>query len=227
MAPNSIIAVQAPPPAELPAGCGVEARITVVVDDGYHVQANPTNQQFLIPLRLEVKGPKGIRPGKPIYPQGQPYRLTGADDDLMTYGGTFEVVLPLQAEQSVPLGDHTLRAALHYQGCDEHSCLFPAVARFTLNARIVAPGDATPGEQETPVPDAVLNANGLPLTCANLTPLIKSTMRGMDSGRVLEVVADDPAAREGVPAWSRLTGNKLLATIEEDSQRTRFYLRKK
>lgn len=80
---------------------------------------------------------------------------------------------------------------------------------------------------DTPKSDVVLDGSGLPLTCANLTPMIKERIREMESGQVLEVLADDPAAREGVPAWSRLTGNELLATMELDENRTRFYLRKK
>ena len=80
---------------------------------------------------------------------------------------------------------------------------------------------------DTPNSDAVLDGSGLPLTCANLTPLMKERIRELESGQVLEVLADDPAAREGVPAWSRLTGNELLATVEMDADRTRFFLRKK
>jgi TusA-related sulfurtransferase len=75
-----------------------------------------------------------------------------------------------------------------------------------------------------PIPDAVLDAPGT--ACATLTPLIKATMRDLSSGQVLEVRSDDSAAREGVPAWSRLTGNPLVATVEEGAERTRFYLRK-
>ena len=78
---------------------------------------------------------------------------------------------------------------------------------------------------EIPATDDVLEADGA--TCATLTPLIQARMRELKSGSVLEVRTDDPAAREGVPAWSRLTGNELLATVEEDSEHARFYLRKK
>lgn len=77
----------------------------------------------------------------------------------------------------------------------------------------------------TPPADVVLDAAGA--TCATLTPLIKAKMRELASGQVLEVRTDEPDAREGVPAWSRLTGNALLATIEEDARQIRFYLRKK
>ena len=78
---------------------------------------------------------------------------------------------------------------------------------------------------ETPKPDAVLDAEGA--TCATITPMTKAKISELVSGAILEVRSDDPAAREGMPAWSRLTGNELLATVEEDTNRTRFYLRKK
>jgi TusA-related sulfurtransferase len=76
-----------------------------------------------------------------------------------------------------------------------------------------------------PQADAVLDAPGL--ACATLTPLIQTTIRDMVSSGVLEVRSDDPAARLGVPAWSRLTGNTLLQTVEEDALHTHFYIRKK
>ena len=80
---------------------------------------------------------------------------------------------------------------------------------------------------EAAVPDGteLLHAEGE--TCATLTPLIRAKMRELESGSVLEVRTDDPSAREGIPAWSRLTGNELVATVDEDSEHSRFYLRKK
>jgi len=78
---------------------------------------------------------------------------------------------------------------------------------------------------ETPPVDEVLDAFGA--TCATLTPMIRARIKELDSGGVLEVRTDDPSAREGVPAWSRLTGNELLASVEEGEELTRFYLRRK
>lgn len=80
-------------------------------------------------------------------------------------------------------------------------------------------------EQREPRADAVLDAPGM--ACASLTPAIRAHIRDLASGQVLEVRADDPAAREGVPAWTRLTGHELLAAVEDDAERTRFYLRRK
>lgn len=80
--------------------------------------------------------------------------------------------------------------------------------------------------EQSPFPPAaaVLHADGA--TCATLTPLIRAKIRELERGAVLEVRTDDPSSRGGIAAWSRLTGNALLAEVE-DGDRTRFYLRKK
>ena len=62
--------------------------------------------------------------------------------------------------------------------------------------------------------------------CGDLTPIIRGRLRELQSGQVLEVISQEPAAHEGIPAWSRLTGNQLVATVQE-ADRARFFLRKK
>jgi tRNA 2-thiouridine synthesizing protein A len=63
--------------------------------------------------------------------------------------------------------------------------------------------------------------------CATLTPRLKQVVRGVPSGSIVQVLTDDPSAREGVPAWCRLTGHTLVDIIEEDAHRTRFFVRVK
>ena len=64
-------------------------------------------------------------------------------------------------------------------------------------------------------------------TCAILTPAIRAKLREMEAGQVLEVRVDDPAAREDLESWSRLSGNALIAAREESSGVLRVWLRKK
>lgn len=49
----------------------------------------------------------------------------------------------------------------------------------------------------------------------------------MQASEVLMVYNDDPASREGVPAWCRLTGHTLLETKEINQTETQFYIQKK
>jgi tRNA 2-thiouridine synthesizing protein A len=77
---------------------------------------------------------------------------------------------------------------------------------------------------ESPAADAAVDLGQA--GCGDLTPLIRGRMRELQSGQVLEVISEEPAAHEGIPAWSRLTGNELIGTVREPS-RSRFFIRKK
>jgi TusA-related sulfurtransferase len=77
----------------------------------------------------------------------------------------------------------------------------------------------------TPIADKILDGAGN--ACVDLTPRIKQAISPMEQGQILEVTSDDPAAREGVPAWSRLTGHELVETVHVDDRNTRFFVKRK
>lgn len=58
--------------------------------------------------------------------------------------------------------------------------------------------------------------------CGELALLLRKELRAMDPGRVLEVVARDPAAPEDIPAWCEVTGHALLRM-----EPPRFWIRRK
>ena len=80
-------------------------------------------------------------------------------------------------------------------------------------------------------PHRTLDAPGM--ARIDLTPLIAKTMRDLQPGEVLAVRTDDPAARVGVPAWCRLTGNRLVRTsadhtnTDQPTTQTTFHIAKK
>jgi tRNA 2-thiouridine synthesizing protein A len=90
-----------------------------------------------------------------------------------------------------------------------------------------------PNESEKPMMDASsapmadVRMDLVGQDCATLTPIIAARMRQLPSGQVLEVISDDPTARSGLASWSRLTGNPLVAMVEDGPERTRYYLRRK
>ncbi len=135
--PDAVVTVHSPAPVILAQGGESQARISVVVADGYHVQATPASLEFLLPLRLQIRAKGGVRAKTPVYPPGQPYHLEGMPSDLMTYAGAFEIVVPLEASESARPGDHNLRGELRYQACDARSCRFPASVPVTVAVRVV------------------------------------------------------------------------------------------
>ncbi len=136
--PEDVVTVSVPAPVVVTTGGDAEARITVVVTDGYHIQANPASTEFFVPTKLQIRAKGGVRAGTPVYPPGQPYHLEGVPDDLMTYEGTFEIAIPLKTSDSARLGEQVLKGTIRYQACDHRSCLFPVSVPFSLPVRVVA-----------------------------------------------------------------------------------------
>ena len=106
----------------------------------------------------------------------------------------------------------------------------------TLGTAAYPPGSITE-QSENESMDAHLDASSAPTAdvrmdlvgqdCATLTPMIAAQMRQLPSGQVLEVISDDPSARSGLASWSRLTGNPMVAIVEEAPGRTRYFLQRK
>jgi tRNA 2-thiouridine synthesizing protein A len=69
------------------------------------------------------------------------------------------------------------------------------------------------------------------LDCLKLlcpVPVIKTskTVKEMQVGQVLLLLADDPGSKADMVAWAKQTGNELLG-IEEEGRTFKFYIRKK
>jgi hypothetical protein len=121
------------------AGESATLRVTVTIKPGYHVQANPVLNPALKPLLLTVQAPPSIRAGAPVYPQAKRLRLTGSDEDLVIYDGTFVLELPVSVSKDSRPGDTVFEGALRYQACDDRRCLMPRTLPVQLKLRVRAP----------------------------------------------------------------------------------------
>ncbi|UCE38542.1 MAG: sulfurtransferase TusA family protein [Thermoplasmata archaeon] len=71
--------------------------------------------------------------------------------------------------------------------------------------------------------DATLDCKGLscPMPIVKLAQKIKE----LQPGQVLELMADDPGAKQDVPAWCSRTGNELIESGEREGLLI-FYIKK-
>jgi tRNA 2-thiouridine synthesizing protein A len=85
--------------------------------------------------------------------------------------------------------------------------------------------------ESLPKPDQVLEMRHLPAAqgamCAVLTPAVKAKLSEMTAGQILEIRVNDPTAQGDIASWCRLSGNELLAGIEDSPQLVRLFVRKK
>lgn len=68
------------------------------------------------------------------------------------------------------------------------------------------------------------------LDCKGLScpmPIIKlsKAMKGLESGKVLQMIGTDPGSKTDIPAWCEKTGNEFLSMEEADGE-SKFYIKK-
>lgn len=129
-----------PAPLEIRPGSSETCRIEVRVRPGFHVQANPVLDPNLIPITLTLQAQSGVQAGAAIYPRARRFRLTGATDDLVVYGGSFVIEAPIRVAQDAAPALVQLRGSLRYQACDERVCLPPRTVPVLVPVRIVRHG---------------------------------------------------------------------------------------
>ncbi len=124
-------------PMAVAKGRPTQLAVRVKIKKGFHIQANPAAEEFLIPTTLTVKAGVGIVPGEPIYPPGIPYRLKGSKEDLLTYEDEVMIKLPVKVLDSALAGNANLTGELNFQPCDDRRCFFPRSAPVVIPVKIV------------------------------------------------------------------------------------------
>jgi uncharacterized protein YyaL (SSP411 family) len=104
--------------------------ITLVVDKGYHINANPASFEYLIPTRLAIEGLTNFRV---TYPDATVIKPKFAPDGLKVYQG--RVTLSATAPRGSVVRGKAVVGEIMVQACKEEICLPPA----TLPVAIAIP----------------------------------------------------------------------------------------
>jgi uncharacterized protein len=103
--------------------------VTLTIDPGYHVNANPASTDYLIPTKVTVAG---LENAKTTYPPAQSFKPKFSSEAISVYEG----LVPIEIE--VPAGSlATVRQSpvnIEVQACNLEVCLAPATILVHLGA---------------------------------------------------------------------------------------------
>ncbi|HEV2880794.1 MAG TPA: protein-disulfide reductase DsbD domain-containing protein [Pyrinomonadaceae bacterium] len=117
---------------EVRAGETAEASVRLAITSGYHVNANPATERFLIPTSLEVKPEAGIMVDKIVYPQPLKKKFAFAEVPLAVYEGDARITMTVRVPRDAAPGQRTLGARLRVQPCDDEKCYPPTTVETSL-----------------------------------------------------------------------------------------------
>jgi uncharacterized protein len=98
-----------------------EVGVTVSVDKGYHVNANPASFDYLIPTSVKFQD---LPSPEVTYPRSTRFKTASAQEELQVYTG--EVRLSVAFPKDTLSKQATIRGVVTAQACDERVCLPPS-----------------------------------------------------------------------------------------------------
>ena len=118
--------------AQVPAGGSAEASVTLTIQNGYHVNANPPSFPYLRATEITVQPGEGLSVGFITYPTALTKKFSFADQPLAVYEGDAVVKVMLKATTSATKGQRSLPAKVQIQACDDQVCYAPGTLELSL-----------------------------------------------------------------------------------------------
>ena len=109
-------------------GRTVQANVVMEIPNGLHVQSNKPLDKFLIPTKLDVETPAGIKAGSILYPRAVMRSLKFSKSKVAVYEGRTSIRVPIIVQANYAGGSTEIKGRLRFQACNDESC-FPPVTR--------------------------------------------------------------------------------------------------
>jgi len=126
------------------------AAIVVEINPKYHTQSHTPSSSNYIKFMVNVEKNPALTLRKVVYPSGKAYKIKDDDKPLDVYTGKITVYLLFDVTPEASIAPLKVRGKVSYQACDDDQCYRPSKTPFTIDTKIVPPGQ-TVKAQDTDV----------------------------------------------------------------------------
>jgi hypothetical protein len=137
--PTRVVTASARPAGAINPGSEFDAVVSLVIQDGWHLYANPTGVAELKPttLRLDRASERSATLVHVKYPPGEA-KILGSlgTEKVALYEGKVELIARIRLAQDVKPGSIPLRLMISYQACNDRLCLAPASLEIPLDVSV-------------------------------------------------------------------------------------------
>ena len=109
-------------------GRTIKGSVVMDIPSGLHVQSNKPLDKFLIPTKLELETPSGMRVGPISYPRALMRNLKFSKAAVAVYEGRATIRFTVNVPANYNGGSGEIKGKLRFQACTDESC-FPPVTR--------------------------------------------------------------------------------------------------
>ena len=115
----------------------VDAAIILNIKNGWHINSDKPLDEFLIATTVTFdKTQPGITLSKPVFPPEKRYKFSFSDEELSVFEGTTVIRFSVDIAAGFQAEDARISGTIHYQACNDASCLAPASLPFSASIQI-------------------------------------------------------------------------------------------
>jgi hypothetical protein len=135
-AQNEVLTYTPPVSVSAARGGKTDIVLSLRIAAGYHANSNRPNDSYLIPMSLTWnEGP--LKTVSVKFPKPESERLGFSTKPVSVFTGSFDLVTHLQAAPDAAPGTASITGKLHYQACNDHTCLSPKTIEIRVPVEIV------------------------------------------------------------------------------------------
>lgn len=130
---------------KLPRGGKCPVAIELTVAEGWHVNANPASEDYLIPTEVKVSSGQKVRLTRVKYPEGHDLSAEAGETPQVVYDGKVMIYGVLETDATELAEQAEVTVEIHYQACRDKVCERPDKLRLVGKLQIA---DADSGIQK-------------------------------------------------------------------------------
>jgi Disulphide bond corrector protein DsbC len=134
---GGVLSIATPSRITVKPGNAAEVTLSVKVAAGYHANSNTPADSFLIPMKLTWNA-EPLSAGQVVFPKPQTAKVGFSTKPASVFTGDFNIVTRFKVAADATPGTSSVTGKLHYQACDDRSCLPPATIEVSVPVEIVA-----------------------------------------------------------------------------------------
>jgi thiol:disulfide interchange protein DsbD len=117
---------------EIPVGGSNEAVVRVIVQPGYHINANPPTYPYLKATELDLTDTERVSVDYTYYPNPLVKKFAFAEEPLRVYEGETQLKVLLNAAKTAQKGNQSISGKLRIQACDDKVCYPPGLLEVVI-----------------------------------------------------------------------------------------------
>ena len=119
-------------PDKVKKGRTVKGSVVMEIPSGLHAQSNKPLDKFLIPTKLDLETPSGMRVGPVSYPRAVLRNLKFSKGAVAVFEGRAIIRFTVNVPANYNGGSGEIKGKLRFQACTDESCFAPVTREVKM-----------------------------------------------------------------------------------------------